>query len=202
MSTQESNYIYKTYFQKSLNFLFTLLGYSKMETFVPKNTYLWWEEGEENIETLDILVHYHPEDETLFEIFEKKELMTHPHFDSCYSIEGGGKLYVFNLAHHVDTVEKFLRGRYSQFTDQVKKRILNYHGASLDKVPRPGRTFHTSLYPELYMEQVAKEIKVDIEELKEIGELCSIYDKKRETFSGKFLEKCEIVVQKQVSLKK
>ncbi len=191
-------YIFRKYYQKSLNYLFPLLGQEKEDAFRPTNTYLWWS-GKESIETLDLIVHYEDKERSLFDLFEKKVLMKSPYLDTCYTVEGG-RVYIFSMAAFSDTVSKFLHGKYSQFEEKVKKRILSYHGATIDKVPRPNRPFHTALYPELYWEQAAREIKYPVEDLKQVGELCSLYEKEKETFDINIIESCANVIPKEISL--
>lgn len=193
---KKATYVYPTYFQKSLNFLFPLLGFAKEDTYQPENTYLWYP-GEESIDTLEMIVHYKADDSKLYSMFEQKVILENPHLEACYTVDIG-KLYIFDMSHHTDTVEKFMRGKYSEFSSGIKKKILSYHGASLDKIPRPGRVFHTALYPELYMEQVAAEIGETVETLMEVGELCSPLVRSKETYTGKVVEKCEGIGRKKV----
>lgn len=184
------NYLYGKYFQKSLNYLFPLLGMRREEAFEPTGTYLWWS-GKESIDNQQLIVGYEEKDRILFEPFEKKMLFKNPYFECCYDVENG-RIYVFDISSYGDTVKKFMEGRYSQFSEGIKKKILNYHGASVDKVARPGRYIHMSLYPELYWEQVARELNgFSVETLEQVHELTDPFDKKQETLEIKIIGKCE-----------
>lgn len=186
----KSRYIHKKYFQKSLNFLFPLLGLKREMTFVPVGTYLWWNGGE-SIEDKYLLVGYEADFESsVFKAFEKKNLLAHPDLHKCYDVEGG-RIYVFDMVRHSDTVDKFLEGKYSKFSEKDKRKILSYHDASLEKEPRPGRYIHMTLYPELYYEQVARDLEgVSVETLREVGELTNRYDKTNETLNIKIIGEC------------
>lgn len=213
---QVKPYIYGKYFQKSLNFLYPLTGRSREETFKPSNSYLWWEDeaketqtedeqskdnqiGGESIEGLQLIVHYKVEDNEIFRIFEEKTLQKSSLLESCYAVENG-KIYIYNLAKYADIVDKFLRGKYSRFSDDVKKKILSYHGLDKDTEVRPGRPLHMALHPGLYFEGVSKEMKMPFEELKIVGELCDPFDKARETLKVKIIGNCEDFKNKSISL--
>lgn len=178
---ESRTYLVGKYFQKSLNYLYPLLGIDKDADF-PPSTYLWWGK-EESIDTNRLLVVYDKTSSVLYTPFEKKILFGNPYYEKCYELEDG-KAYVFNLSTQHETVDKFIRGKYSQFSEGVKKRILAFHGASTDKSPRPGRHIHASLYPELYFDKVAEEINVTVD-LQQVGELVDPPEKKRETISLK-----------------
>jgi hypothetical protein len=195
----EFKYVYDKYFQKSLNYLFPLIGLNKEELFKPAGTYLWWN-GTESIDNTQLIAVYEERDELVYDPFEAKVLFKNPYIQNCYTVEDG-KAYIFDLSSHGETVKKFLEGKYSKFSEGVKKKILTYHGASLDKIARPGRYLHMSLYPELYWEQVGKELDYDPEILKkEVKELGSLFDREKETLSIKIIEECEFFSKKKISL--
>lgn len=183
------SYISKKYFQKSKNYLFPLLGLGKEEPFMPAGSYLWWNGGE-SIDDKKLIVTYEDPDSEEFKIFEKRRIFKNPYFESCYRVKGGN-VYIFNLSSHGDTVKRFVEGKYSQFSEGVKKKILSFHGYSVDKIPRPGRYIHMSLYPELYFDAVAEELNWDVAKLKEVGELMDAPLVKKETLKIKILSKCE-----------
>lgn len=185
----ETKYVYGKYFQKSFNYLYPLLGMSRDLLFRPAGSYLRWNGGD-SIENYKLVVTYEEEDPLLFEPFEKKHIFKNPYFESCYSVEGG-KVYVFDLSSFKETVKKFRQGKYSDFSESVKKKILIYHEASTDKIPRPGRLVHMSLYPELYFEEVGAELGTKAEYLQEVGELIDPPNDSRESLSIKIIGKCE-----------
>lgn len=189
---EPQKYLIGRYFQKSLNYLYPLIGVDKDALFKP-SCYLWW--GQDvSIDDNRILVLYQETDSVLYEPFEKNEMFSNPYFEVCYRLEGGSNAYVFDLSSYKDTVAKFKRGNYSQFAEGIKKRILVFHGASTDKIPRPGRHIHTSLYPELYYDLVAEEIGVT--GLEEVGELTDAPNELKETTTLKIVEKCSSFTKK------
>lgn len=192
------SYLYGKYFQKSFNYLFPLLGLTKDEAFQAASSYLWWN-GTESIENNKLIVTYESQDSLLYDSFEKKRLFGNPYFESCYKVIGG-TVYIFDLSGFSGTVAHFKEGHYSKFSEGVKKRILMYHKSTLDKIPRPGRYIHMSLYPELYYEAVENEIKVD--DLEKVGELMDPYNKKRETLNVEIVEKCSLFPQNKLLLGK
>lgn len=191
-------YLYGKYFQKSLNYLFPLLGMKREDLFVPAGTYMWWN-GEESIDDGRLIVAYEKRDPALFGPFEKKVLLGNPYFESCYEVEDG-KVYIFDLSSHGDTVKRFMKGRYSKFSEGVKKRIMTYHGCSADELVRPGRYLHMSLYPKLYYEKVAEELNgYPVEILEEGEELMDPPDVAKETLQIKIIGKCEKNPKKRIS---
>lgn len=189
-------YVYAGYFQKSKNFLLPILGMRKDELFTPAGSYLWWNGGE-SIDNHKLIVTYEDHDPLVFESFEKRQLLRNPYFESCYSVKGG-KVYIFDISSHHETIEKFVQGKYSKLSEVVKKRILAYHEASMDKIPKPGRYIHMSLYPELYYELV--EYELETHGLKEVGELMDIPDKEKETLTIEIIGKCEDSKKKRIHL--
>jgi len=185
------NYLYNQYFQKSLNYLYPLLGIDKDEVFIPAGCYLWWN-GDESIDDFKLIVDYTDTQKKVFDQFERRCLLKNPYFDKCYNVETG-KVYIFDLSSYQDTVKHFLKGKYSQFSDAVKRKVMKYHGAAIDdKEVRPGRYIHMSLYPELYHEHVANELEtVPLEEIKKVKELINVYDKKKETLEIRIVGECQ-----------
>lgn len=186
---KEPKYVWGKYFQKSLNYLFPLLGIENDEVFKPAGTYLWWN-GRESIDDGKIIVAYEVSDPKVFGPFEKRCILKNPYFEKCYTVNEG-MVYIFDLSPFAETVKHFMEGRYSKFHETVKRRILTYHKIPVtDNEPRPGRYIHMSLYPQLYLKQVEAELQLR-ESLRDVGELTNKYDRRKETLDVEIFSECE-----------
>jgi hypothetical protein len=68
-------------------------------------------------------------------------------------------------------------GRYSQFSPVLKRAIKLYYGEKTAEY----KYIETYLYPEKFFDHYAKLLDVDVETLKNLGELCNAFDQEKET---------------------
>ncbi len=182
-------YIKFKYYQKSLLFLYPLIGISKLVSIHPTNTYLYWN-GHDGIENYELFVHYkYPRDE-IFKNFEKEHILKNTKLIGCHEVDDG-MIYIFDLIYWSTDIASFLYGRYSEFTYKAKETILKFNGASVVSNKKvEGYTIHIALCPQYYFKDYAEELgyinkktrQTDSTFLEECGELWSIYDKEKETF--------------------
>lgn len=194
-------YINFSYYQKSLFFLFPLVGISKAVAYKPQNTYMYWE-GHDGMDNFELIVHYkHKESDTLFKIFERNHILTNPKLVGCYTVDDGS-VYIFDLIHYAEDVAHFLHGEYSEMTYKTKETIVKYAGASLLSNKKvEGFTIHIALCPQHYYKDYALELGYENTKfLEECVELWSIYDKKKETFNKQELATIECCEEKQVMI--
>lgn len=181
------DYIITHKVKKSKNLLFPLLDItrtSREATFLPENTYLWWE-NVCGIDCGEFLVHYKTNN-VLFEKFEEKYLLPKNPI-SIHKVDEGS-LYVFDLSKSMDAVDLFLEGKYSKFDEKIKAKIRYFWGDSeiiKSSMPMKKHHFKIILHPEYYFEEAAKELGVPLEYLKQVGELMNKPDKKEETWEQK-----------------
>ena len=199
------------YYQKSHAFLYPLLGFDKKLIFTPVNTYLYCDSIDESIDEYKLLVLYKFENKDLFDKFERDVLLVDKQFETCYLTEDG-VIYVFNMIAHRDTVDNFLKGNYSKFSNSVKDIIMKYygftaHGEALKpskivegRIPiLKGSMYPMSvLYPSEFKNLLKKELvepidfydneyQVDeiINDIKEVGDMYSL---EKETLNTKILD--------------
>lgn len=178
---------------KSRNFLWPLVGFKKDAAFTPAGVYCYWD-GDE-IETVDngCLIAYYKESGDAFKSFEEKEILTKDDcLQTCYKVENG-TIYIFNIAEWIKDIYQFLDGKYSKFSREAKDVIMKYHGIKDNKVAEPGRPIYMSLYPEIFHKAVAKELNMEVENIREVYELCEKYKVEDETLKIYNREDCECV---------
>ena len=170
----------------SESFLVPLLAVTKtaVEVKWKPRSYLYWEG--QGIENTELVLRYTPTKG--FDRFEEERILTHKDVQQCYDLEGGDRVYLFDMSLYWDTVANFLEGKYSNFTEQVKKGICHYHGEYRDpKTAPPEAPYLISLYPQYYRDRAAEELGVDPSN---IQELAPMFDKDVETLTGTRTNPC------------
>ncbi len=91
-------------------------------------------------------------------------------------------IYTFDLSDWNKDWSNFLKGRYSLLSRKAKDTIKEYRWPSLKDIER--RKLYCYLYPneENCFKDFAEDLKVPIEDLKEVKELCSKPNLKLETY--------------------
>ena len=167
--------IYRKYFQKSFNFLYPLLGFSKNKFCKPHQTFIEWE-GVYTKDDKKLICVYKRNDSEQWKEFEKSMLIEHEMLDCCIPIDDKIVVYVFDLNTFRDDYEHFLNGRYSKMSKLAKQRITSYYG-----IHTPEWVFMESyIFPESYFEKYSEILSIDVEILKRVGELCEVYTPEKE----------------------
>tara|TARA_R100001463_G_C3517584_1_gene220536 strand:+ start:336 stop:917 length:582 start_codon:yes stop_codon:yes gene_type:complete len=185
--------IYKNYFQKSKVFLYPLLEISKGVNFVPFNTHISFLNSIDNyhLDTYKYFCLYHIPCEVTEEanfknwkVFEGLYLKEHNLFEEKFNIDSRLRLYMFDFSVFKKDLKFFRDGKYSQFSEYSKKRILDFFG----KKGTIAEYVESYLYPEHYYEVYSELLNVPIELLEEIRELCDKPNQKLENFEKKSLQ--------------
>jgi hypothetical protein len=173
--------IYSEYFQKSKVFLYPLLGIKKGVRFVPVQTYISWNNiCPENMNKFLCLYNIDKKDETLkkqFEIFKKEHLEEHQLYEAHHIIDNLD-LFIFDFSIYKKDLEKFKKGLYSEFSHYTKEIILNFFG----KIGTISEYVESYLYPGYFYDIYAEILKVPVEDLHEVGQLCDKPDMTKEEF--------------------
>jgi hypothetical protein len=177
--------IYNKYFQKSKSFLYPSLGIKK-STFGPENTYLSIE-GLIPADDMKLICVYKNNESEKFKKFEEQNIISNPLYVKTLNIDEKN-IYIFDLYIYRNDWLYFMLGKYSKFSNVLKKAIRSYYGESSAEY----KYIHTYLNPEEYFDNYAKLLEVDIETLKNIGELCDPCNKEKENLKIP-LENLELV---------
>ena len=171
--------LYREYFQKSKVFLYPLLGIKKGVRFVPVQTYISWNDIYPKDKN-KLLCFYTVEEKWIkeFEMFAELFLTTNVLFDEMHKIGDLDFLYIFDLSTYKRDINKFKIGKYSKFTKRTKEIIMNFFG----ETGAISEYIESYLYPDFYYEDYSEMLNVKIEDLKEVGELCSLPDLEKEDF--------------------
>ena len=169
--------VYTEYFQKSKVFLYPLLKLRKGLKYVPIQTYVCWEHVYTSGE-YKLLCEYNAKSGKGFEEFCDRYLNCHVLFEKELDISENKHVFIFNLSPYKNDFNRFLQGKYSQFSLDSKITILDFFGSS-SKMLSFVQSF---LSPDSAHADYAKALGVDKETIEEIYEVCSKPDIEKETF--------------------
>ena len=188
--------VYTDYFQKSKVFLYPLLELKKGLTYVPKQTYIAMEHMH-SPEDYRLLCEYHVKMSENFDKFCNTYIKNHPRFDEYIDIGDNKHVFIFDFISFKNDFNKFLVGKYSQFSLNSKMIILDFFsdGRSSDYI-------EAFLSPENYHEDYADELNVDVKIIESVFELCSLPDINKETLINKNKTLLSLLEMSNVSLPK
>lgn len=172
--------IYRKYFQKSTTFLYPLLKVHKNKyyNYKPSCTYLTIKDKYTVKDYKLICIYENKKDDKWF-MYEKSYLINHTCLEYSQVIDDEYIMYVFDMTKFKNEYDKFINGKYSKFTKKSKDVLANYFG-----VHTPEWVFIESyLFPDMYYDKYAKILEVDINIIKQTGELCDLYDEEKEMFN-------------------
>ena len=188
--------VYTDYFQKSKVFLYPLLELKKGLTYVPKQTYIAMEHMH-SPKDYRLLCEYHVKMSENFNKFCNTYIKNHPRFDEYIDIGDNKHVFIFDFISFKNDFNKFLVGKYSQFSLNSKMIILDFFsdGRSSDYI-------EAFLSPENYHEDYADELNVDVKIIESVFELCSLPDINKETLINKNKTLLSLLEMSNVSLPK
>tara|TARA_R110000764_G_scaffold67375_2_gene140131 strand:+ start:534 stop:1112 length:579 start_codon:yes stop_codon:yes gene_type:complete len=169
--------IYTDYFQKSKVFLYPLLKLKKGIDYVPIQTYVCWEH-KYAIKDYKLLCVYHVKSSDKFVEFSNKYLKGNKYFYKYIDVGKNMHLFIFDFLPFKKDFDRFILGKYSQFSLDSKIIILDFFNSS-DSMLNHIISF---LSPDSAHEKYAIELDINIEEIKKIYEVCSIPNLTKETF--------------------
>ena len=162
----------KDYVQKSRVFLYPLLGIRRGVSSTPVETYMSWKDVY-TIYDFKLVTVYHLRDDQEFKSFEETQLMGNPLFENYFELENGYGVYVFDFSNMSSDYKRVLNGKYSRLSSGYKSKILNFYKNQM--------LIQSYLYPEKFFKDCAKLYNVEVQLLKEVGELCNLPDLEKET---------------------
>jgi len=167
--------IYTKYFQKSRSFLYPALGIKRTSHHSPSGTYIALD-GLVGPEDMKLACTFKDDDSEGFKSFEQQMLLSNPLFSSIVTIQDYN-IYLFDYSGYQADWFNFIMGKYSKFTNPLKKAIRQYYGEGSTEI----KYMESYLYPEKYFDTYARILNVDVQLLKEVGELCDPCDLEKET---------------------
>jgi len=190
--------VYSQYFQKSKVFLYPLLRLKKGIDFVPEQTYIAWDNLYAQSDFKFLCLYSADEKNLKFNMFSEKHLRNHPLLESYIYMGDDTHVYIFDFSEFKHDFLCFVDGKYSKFSIKTKTIILNFFG-NKGNISEYVKSF---LNPEAYHNDYADALGVDSELIKNVWELCSIPDKKKETILLKIPEELEFFKNNSISLNK
>jgi hypothetical protein len=167
--------LYTKYFQKSRSFLYPVLGIKRTSHHSPSGTYIAVC-GIINPEDMKLVCTFKDDNSEGFKSFEQQMLLSNPLFSKIVHIEDY-KMYVFDFSGYQSDWFNFIMGKYSKFTNPLKKAIKVYYGENSSEYVY----MDSFLNPDKYYEAYAKLLQIDPQVLKEVGELCDSCNLDKET---------------------
>ena len=168
--------VYLEYFQKSKVFLYPLLKIKKGITRVPIQTYVAWD----NVyctNDLKFLCEYKTKQTPKFNSFAKSHLLNHSLLEEVIELNENTQLFIFDFSKFKSDYNKFLKGKYSQYSLDSKISIIDFFGTQ-DKI---GSYVEGFLTPEGVHDEYAESLGVDIKSIEDIYEVCTPPDLEKET---------------------
>jgi len=166
--------LYDRYFQKSKVFLYPLLGIKRGNSVVPIETYFSWD-GHYSSEDMKLICVYKIRTDAEYKTFEKNILTKHTRlYDYCNNNDVG--IFIFDFSDLNEDWNYFINGKYSKFTSSLKNRILKF----FDKHSGNYAYMQSYLSPEKHFEDYSIILNVEVDFLKDVGELCSKPDLDKE----------------------
>jgi hypothetical protein len=171
---------YSKYFQKSKAFLFPLLGLPKFALTFEIETYLVLD-NIVSLEDVNIVCKIKHNDSEDFFIYEKKYIDKSRYLvDKFENKELKETIYIFSLEDYREDYTNFLNGKYSKFSKDSKSIIKKYYTLYKNELDH----FNSYLNPSDFLNLYTNLLNVDMDVLKEVGELCDKYDLNKETLKN------------------
>jgi hypothetical protein len=165
-------------------FLLPLTGLPRNDVMEMKS-YLFW--NDYSIENYQLTVTFSNENESILKDYCKNVVFPildrNTYLMESYDIDGRW-VFVLDISNWARDIEFFLKGKYSQFTQAARMLIERYH-----RIEGSARHMPVYLYAVLYpnkplellgnltaIEYIADNYGFSLEELKEIGEVGSLYE--------------------------
>jgi hypothetical protein len=168
--------VYLEYFQKSKVFLYPLLKIKKGITRVPIQTYVAWD-NVYSTNDLKFLCEYKTKQTPKFNSFAKSHLLNHSLLEEVIELNENTQLFIFDFSKFKSDYNKFLKGKYSQYSLDSKISIIDFFGTQ-DKI---GSYVEGFLTPEGVHDEYAESLGVDIKSIEDIYEVCTPPDLEKET---------------------
>jgi len=171
--------INRNYFQKSRVFLYPTLDIKRGVSIVPIETYVSWK-GNYAKEDCKLICLYHLRNDAEFRNFEKHKLFGNRLFHDFKETPDEKAVYIFDLSQYKEDWNNFLKGSYSKFSADHKRKIKNFYGTN-----SPNYAYIESfINPEKYYGMYSQILLVGEKTLKDVGELCDKPDFEKETLEA------------------
>jgi hypothetical protein len=161
------NTLYSKYFQKSKIFLYPLLGIKRGTSVIPDETYLSWN-SKYNPEDMKLVCVYKTRTDSEYINFENNFLLKHNRLYDYVKTNDSNSVFIFDFSDYSNDWKCFLNGKYSKLDNKTKNKILDF----FEKNSGNYVYVHSFLYPNKWFERYAELLAVDVDLLKEVGELC------------------------------
>jgi hypothetical protein len=168
--------LYRDYFQKSRVFLYPALDIKRGVSVTPVQTYVAWSDRFKP-EDRKFICLYNMRKDDEFIRHEKTKLVGNRLFHDFVELSDDQGIYIFDYQEFAEDWDAFVQGKYSQMKASYKRKIKNFYGSYSSNFAY----VESFLHPEKYFSLYSELLGVDVEHLKQVGELCSKPDMVEET---------------------
>jgi hypothetical protein len=189
--------VYTDYFQKSKVFLYPLLKLKKGIAYVPIQTYVCWEH-ECAVEDHKLLCEYHVKSSDKFVAFCNRYLKSNKLFYEYIDLGENKHLFIFDFKPYKNDYNRFILGKFSQFSLESKLVILDFFSSSGHML----NVVTSFLSPDNVHAKYALALNVDVEEIQKVYEVCSMPNLEKETFQDNNLLLDCLLSKNSISLEK
>tara|TARA_R100001440_G_scaffold73545_1_gene98189 strand:- start:951 stop:1532 length:582 start_codon:yes stop_codon:yes gene_type:complete len=189
--------VYTDYFQKSKVFLYPLLKLKKGLPFVPRQTYICWD----NVYTPEdcrFFCEYKVKYTDKFSKFIAEYLSRNIYFEDYIKLDDRQHLFIYDLTKLKADYKRFIEGKYSQFSLDSKITILDFFSDDT-KVADYVQGFLT---PEDVHVDYAEFLDVSVETLERVHEICTPPNLEKETLINNNLILDQLLKRSSISLTK
>ena len=187
--------VYTDYFQKSKVFLYPLLKLKKGLPFVPRQTYICWD----NVYTPEdcrFFCEYKVKYTDKFSKFIAEYLSRNIYFEDYIKLDDRQHLFIYDLTKLKADYKRFIEGKYSQFSLDSKITILDFFSDDT-KVADYVQGFLT---PEDVHVDYAEFLDVSVETLERVHEICTPPNLEKETLINNNLILDQLLKKSSISL--
>ena len=167
--------LYTKYFQKSMIFLYPILGIKRGTSVTPIQTYFEWE-GHYTAEDMKLITVYPIRDDHEYKIFAKNIILKHPRLHAMHKVDDTSQIFVFDFSDLKDDWFNLIDGKYSKMSMNIKRKIKDH----FDKNSGTYAYIDSYLFPERYFSIYSSLLNVGEDLLREVGELCTKPDLEKE----------------------
>lgn len=177
------NALYTKYFQKSMIFLYPVLGIKRGTSVTPVQTYFEWE-GHYTAEDMKLIAVYPIRDDQEYKLFMKNVIIKHPRLIEMHKLNSSEQIFVFDFSDLKDDWFKLIDGQYSKMNMNIKRKIKDH----FDKNSGTFAYIDSYLFPERYFSIYADLLGVNEELLRGVGELCNKPDLEKEKLTQEVID--------------
>ena len=168
--------VYTDYFQKSKVFMYPLLGLKKGLTYVPRQTYIAWEDVYSTEDTMFVCLYRTPMS-VKFRKFLDIYIESNKYYHETIELTDNKHLVVYDFSKLKFDYDNFISGKYSNISIDSKISILDYFNDD----QKVSEYIHSFLSPQDSHDEYAEFFGISKDQIEDVHEICTPPDLIKET---------------------